>query len=185
MKMQKMNESSTISTMMTTNSTTINNNNINICNKRPFITDKLMKASSNGSSRDLNIQARLSRIDEFSVKSKSESEANTTQYSGLQLKVFSLYRDMLRASFTKDIETSTTTIITTTSSKEVECKPSILQLYQQEGTNTFHVRNQFRIQAKDLNRREIDRIEHHIRQGRKFIKLLQMKGCVSFSGTTS
>lgn len=134
------------------------------------------------SSSVTNIQARLSRIDEFSAKPKESRGDNESKHSGLQLKVFSLYRDLLRASRNKDMEATRMTsrdvgtIIPGSGNAHGETKPSFLQLYQRQESNTFHVRQKFRSDSEKLNRREIDRIEHQIRQGQKYIKLLQMKG---------
>ncbi len=92
--------------------------------------------------------------------------------SGLQKQVLSLYRKLLRTCIHKDKGIQT------------DAEPFI-RLLMDSSTSTFAMRDKFRKQAIEVNRRDYSRIEHHIRQGEKYIKILNMGGVTGFSSSRS
>lgn len=97
----------------------------------------------------------------------------TTKRSGLQKQVFALYRKLLRTSNAKDNDTATPQL-------QVQDKqPSILKYLSDPESTTFATQKQFRNKASQLKRRDVDRIEYNIRQGEKYLNLLQMSGVTS------
>ena len=96
----------------------------------------------------------------------------TTKRSGLQKQVFALYRKLLRTSNAKDNDTATTPL-------QVQDQPSILKYLSDPESTTFATQKQFRNKASQLKRRDVDRIEYNIRQGEKYLTLLQMSGVTS------
>jgi len=92
-------------------------------------------------------------------------------HSGLQRKVLSLYRETLRIAKMKDrigIGTPLSFI-------------SFSALLQNPNTLCFSARHKFRDTAKVYGKSEIDRIEHAIRQGKKWLKVMKMNGVSGFS----
>uniref|UniRef100_A0A7S3VG71 Uncharacterized protein n=1 Tax=Chaetoceros debilis TaxID=122233 RepID=A0A7S3VG71_9STRA len=96
----------------------------------------------------------------------------TTKRSGLQKQVFALYRKLLRTSNAKDNDIATTPL-------QVQDQPSILKYLSDPESTTFATQKQFRNKASQLKRRDVDRIEYNIRQGEKYLTLLQMSGVTS------
>ena len=84
--------------------------------------------------------------------------------SGLQKEVLSLYRRLLRVSFQKDSTTATFN------------DSSFIGVLKDSSTSSYAMREKFRTQASAVSKRDHARIEHHIRQGEKYIKMLQMGG---------
>lgn len=78
-------------------------------------------------------------------------------HSGLQKQVISLYRKLLRTAGRKDGGNFVTSLLDSKSA-------------------TYSVKDKFRRKAMNLNKRDVDRIEYNIRQGEKYVKILQMQG---------
>jgi len=106
------------------------------------------------------------------------SAAARPKHSGIQCQVFALYRTLLRAAASKDKKQ----LAAGGSSNDDDnnhhptSSSSFVNLLDNEESTTFSARHKFRSKAESLTRREIDRIEHGIRQGEKYVKLLQMDG---------
>lgn len=90
--------------------------------------------------------------------------------SGLQKQVISLYRQLLRTCRAKD------------SATQNDINPFMHSL-KDSSTSTFAIRKKFRNQAMEVRKRDIDRIEHHIRQGEKYMKMLKMGGVMGISSS--
>ena len=88
-------------------------------------------------------------------------------HSGLQRQVLTLYRTLLRASFNKERGTNIT------NENTFECK-SFVTLLRDSNSTTYNVSTQFRKEAMSMSKRDIDFIEHGIRKGEKYVKLLKM-----------
>lgn len=94
----------------------------------------------------------------------SQSTKADKPLSGLQKEVISLYRRLLRVSHKKDLTTA-------------ECKDSSFIIALNKSSTSSHaMKEKFRKQAAAVSRRDHARIEHHIRQGEKYIKMMQMGG---------
>jgi hypothetical protein len=85
--------------------------------------------------------------------------------SGLQKQVLSLYRKLLRNAYAKDCK------------NEIN---SIAKAFSDVNSSTFALREKFRKKATSVSKRDIERIEHNIRVGEKYVKQLNMKGVVGF-----
>ena len=108
--------------------------------------------------------------------------ATTTKRSGLQKQVFALYRKLLRTSNAKDNDTaaaSTSAASLQGRKDQDQQQPSILKYLSDPKSTTFATQKQFRNKASQLKRRDVDRIEYNIRQGEKYLNLLQMSGVTS------
>jgi len=104
----------------------------------------------------------------------SFASAARPKHSAIQKQVFALYRTLLRAGALKDKKQL---LAADSSSGDNDLSmSSFVNLLDNEGSTTFSVRQKFRSKAESLTRREFDRIEHGIRQGEKYVKLLQMEG---------
>jgi hypothetical protein len=91
-------------------------------------------------------------------------------YSGLQRKVFSLYREMLRIGMMKDrLGSANSTHV------------SMISCLKNPFSMSFSIRRKFRDDTKLYEKSEIDRIEHAIRQGKKWLKVVKMKGVSGFT----
>ena len=89
----------------------------------------------------------------------------TSTLSGLQRQVLSLYRKLLRTSNQKD-------------------PYSFTESLKNPDSMTFTVKVKFREKAMSLNKRDVNRIEYSIRQGEKYIKILQMNGIRGMKSTS-
>eukprot|EP00558_Chaetoceros_sp_UNC1202_P013777 CAMPEP_0197236868 /NCGR_PEP_ID=MMETSP1429-20130617/3853_1 /TAXON_ID=49237 /ORGANISM="Chaetoceros sp., Strain UNC1202" /LENGTH=164 /DNA_ID=CAMNT_0042695749 /DNA_START=30 /DNA_END=524 /DNA_ORIENTATION=+ len=96
-----------------------------------------------------------------SATAMDKNEPRKKQLSGLQKQVLALYRNLLRTSQQKDEQRS------------------FLQLLEDKTSTTFSIKNKFRTKASSMSKRDLDRIEYNIRQGEKYIKMLQMSGVTS------
>eukprot|EP01083_Nonionella_stella_P253992 873433_1 len=109
--------------------------------------------------------------------------ATTTKRSGLQKQVFALYRKLLRTSNAKDNDTAaaatTSASLQGKGKNQQQQQPSILKYLSDPESTTFATQKQFRNKASQLKRRDVDRIEYNIRQGEKYLNLLQMSGVTS------
>lgn len=95
--------------------------------------------------------------------------------SGLQKQVISLYRRLLRVSHDKDRATA-----------KYE-DSAFIQALHDSSSSSFAMKEKFRNQSGKLTKRDHARIEHHIRQGEKYIKMLRMGGVkgIGVSSTTA
>lgn len=91
----------------------------------------------------------------------------SSQLSGLQKQVLSLYRKLLRTSNQKD-----------------HPQP-FLESIKNVDSITFTVKTKFREKAMALNKRDVTRIEYNIRQGEKYVKTLQMNGVKGMKSTST
>ena len=103
------------------------------------------------------------------------------KHSGIQKQVFQLYRSLLRAAVTVDKkrllrEDVSSHPKTDTSHNSNLSSSSFVHLLNTKGSTTSSVQHRFRNKAENVTRREIDRIEYGIRQGEKYVTLLQMEG---------
>ncbi len=128
--------------------------------------------------RHLLISASLStnsNINSTSFEGRPEKPKPT--HSGLQKEVISLYRNLLRTCHTKDIglqtHTSTSTLIPV----------PFIQSLTDPSSSTFNMKQKFRKQSEKVSGRDHSRIEHHIRQGNKYIKMMKMGNVVGMSST--
>ena len=96
-------------------------------------------------------------------KFSPSSVVSKPNHSGLQKQVIELYRKLLRTSYGKDASI-----------------PFVICLTD-ESTSTFAVRQKFRRQSEEISKRDHARIEHHIRQGEKYIKIMNMGSVKGFS----
>ena len=101
---------------------------------------------------------------------QSRSLSKAKKYSGLQLQVLSLYRNLLRTSLEKERETN-------------GIAPSFVTLRHDCNSSTYHASTQFRKEALSISKRDIDLIEYGIRRGEKYVKLLKMGGVRGFKVT--
>mmetsp|Transcript_13223 Transcript_13223/g.20048 ORF Transcript_13223/g.20048 Transcript_13223/m.20048 type:complete len:170 (+) Transcript_13223:137-646(+) len=109
---------------------------------------------------------------------KSKPQVNL---SGLQKQVISLYRKLLRTCYSKDKGTNA---VANAGTGAANINPFIQSLMD-SSTSTFAMREKFRTQAIEVNKRDYSRIEHHIRQGEKYIKMLNMGGVTGISSSRS
>lgn len=100
-------------------------------------------------------------------------QRNKALHSGLQKEVIALYRKILRTCHAKD--------------KSTKGAPDTPFLQSLSGTSTettlSAMRTKFRKHSGELSSRDHLRIEHHIRQGKKYIKMLNMEGIVSMKSS--
>jgi len=85
---------------------------------------------------------------------------SASNLSGLQRQVLGLYRKLLRTSSQKDNQ------------------PFLVSFSDPDST-TFAIKNKFRDTAGKLSKRDVDRVEYNIRQGEKYVKILQMNNVKS------
>mmetsp|Transcript_2271 Transcript_2271/g.3191 ORF Transcript_2271/g.3191 Transcript_2271/m.3191 type:complete len:127 (-) Transcript_2271:590-970(-) len=115
----------------------------------------------------------------FSLKKKTKLKT----LSGLQKKVISLYRMMLRTSLEKDRSALGGNQLSPSHGSLEENNTTLFNFMQKQDSTTFHARTKFRESAKRMNVREYDRIEHGIRTGEKYLKLLNMDGTKGIGGS--
>lgn len=99
-----------------------------------------------------------------------------TAHSGLQKEVISLYRRLLRTCRVKDAE-----IQAGSCSSNVSIP--FLQSFNDSDTSIFAMRLKFRKECMEVSKRDHARIEHGIRQGEKYIKMMNMSGVRGISSS--
>jgi hypothetical protein len=104
---------------------------------------------------------------------------SSSNASGVQRKVYNLYRKILREAMRKDREKHL-----------IEGNPSpaasaLLRPVANNTTTTWYARQEFRRQAASVRRSDFTRIEYMIRKGEKQWKLLRMPGVVTVVGQSS
>jgi hypothetical protein len=96
-------------------------------------------------------------------------------HSGLQKEVMSLYRNLLRTCHAKD-NNIVQTESSTTKSKTIPIP--FIQSLTDPSSSTFNMKQKFRKQSEEVSARDHARIEHHIRNGNKYIKMMKMGNVV-------
>jgi len=99
--------------------------------------------------------------------------------SGLQRNVLALYRSLLRKAYEKDGFALTGT------GNESLTFLSCLQPEMNSSTTTHFTQQEFRRLAASVKKSDFKTIEHMIRKGGKYIKLLQMPGVKVVGGSAS
>lgn len=129
---------------------------------------------------------------------------SVNKMSGIQKEVIALYRALLREALKKDRslvsvtaaarpegcnnnnnnKSLTNILFTAKSTKKYKDRSSLNQNIAAAAASIFtatsHVRNEFRRQALQVNRKEFKKIEHKIRHGYKQIKLLRIPSVKNF-----
>jgi len=119
------------------------------------------------------------RVYSYQIMQRSLSSLPTikaSKQSGLQKQVISLYRKLLRVSLSHDAHT-----LTYPNMNMEKNGNDFIRAIQESSTSTFAIRTKFRTRAMSVGRRDIDRIEHLIRQGEKYVKILKMDGYMKIS----
>ena len=106
-------------------------------------------------------------------------------HSGLQKEVISLYRRLLRTCRVKDLETQAGTGSSSDTSRMNKNNITIpfLESLNHSSTSIFAMRQKFRKQCMEMSKRDHARIEHGIRQGEKYIKMMKMSGVRGISSS--
>ena len=112
----------------------------------------------------------LSHGQRYFASTSSIKKRSQQTHSGLQKEVISLYRKLLRTCRAKDAENQLN-------------KSPFIQSLRDPSTSSFSIRERFRKQAMEVSGRDHVRIEHHIRQGEKYIKMMNTHGVKSISSS--
>mmetsp|Transcript_17574 Transcript_17574/g.35005 ORF Transcript_17574/g.35005 Transcript_17574/m.35005 type:complete len:117 (+) Transcript_17574:62-412(+) len=112
------------------------------------------------------------------IPSKFGPAATVKQHSGLQREVFALYRSILRAAMKKDSE------LAPPSDGPVRRSQFWAQTADSSSSPTAsYAKECFRTEAFSYRRIDFTRIEFAIRQGKKKLALLEMKGVKVVGGS--